>query len=52
MRCAMTTHAQRDLRKEPAIMRTLVRAAQMNFGIGVTVTNPGAVRVGDTVEVV
>jgi len=52
MRCAMTTHAQRDLRKEPAIMRTLVREAQMNFGIGVTVTAPGIVCVGDRVEVV
>jgi uncharacterized protein len=52
MRCAMTTHAQRDLPKEPSIMRSLVRDAQMNFGVGVNVTSPGAVRIGDTVEIV
>lgn len=52
IRCAMTTHAQPGLPKEPAIMRTLVRDAKMNFGIGLKITVAGAVGVGDTVEVV
>ncbi len=50
MRCAMTTHAQGDLPKEPAIMRTLVRDAEMNFGAAITVTGAGTVEIGDVVE--
>jgi uncharacterized protein len=52
MRCAMTTHAQKALCKDPSIMRVLVRHAQMNFGVGLSVTSPGAVKLGDCVEVV
>lgn len=50
MRCAMVTHLQRDLPKDPGIMRGLVRELEMNFGVGVQVSLPGRVRVGDEVK--
>jgi len=52
MRCAMTTWPQDDLPKAPAIMRSLVRHAQQNLGIGLWVVSPGKIRVGDSVELI
>lgn len=51
MRCGMTTHAQPGLAKDPRIMRVLVRDCGMNLGAGVTVREPGLVRVGDAIRV-
>ena len=50
VRCAMTTHSQPDLPKDPTIMRTLVREANQHLGVYASVQSPGAVAVGDTVE--
>ncbi len=47
MRCAMTTHAQGELPKDPAIMRTLVRESGMNLGVGAQVLRAGEVSLGD-----
>ena len=52
MRCSMVVWAQSDLPKDPSIMRTLVREAQQNLGIGLVVTQPGPVALGDPVEFV
>lgn len=51
MRCGMTHHAQADLPKEPDIMRALVRETGMTLGVGASVVTPGALRLGDSVEV-
>jgi len=50
LRCAMTTWPQGDLPSDPSIMRTLVRETRQNLGIGLSVTAPGAIAVGDAVE--
>ncbi|MEE9286022.1 MAG: MOSC domain-containing protein [Dehalococcoidia bacterium] len=50
VRCAMTTHAQRDLPPDPSVMRALVRHAKQNLGVYASVLTPGAVAVGDPVE--
>ena len=47
MRCAMTTHAQAELPKDPTIMRTLVRESGMNLGVGAQVLRAGEISVGD-----
>lgn len=48
-RCVMTTHAQGDLPKDPAIMRTLVRAANQTVGVYATTSDKGVVSTGDPV---
>lgn len=50
-RCAVPTHPVDELPKDPRIMRTLVRATHHVAGIYALVERPGAVREGDTVEV-
>jgi hypothetical protein len=49
-RCVMITHGFGDLPKDPGLMRTLVREAAGIFGVYASVAEPGAVRVGDAVE--
>jgi hypothetical protein len=51
VRCVMTTLPQGDLPKDPAVLRTIVRDAGQNLGAYATVATPGAVAVGDRVEI-
>jgi uncharacterized protein YcbX len=50
-RCVMTTLAQPELEKDATVLRTIVRDADQNVGVYATITTPGQVKVGDTVEV-
>jgi uncharacterized protein len=50
-RCAMATNAQKEIPKDPGILRTLVEAADQNLGIYASVLKIGEVRVGDVVEI-
>lgn len=49
-RCAMTTHAQAELAKDPSVLRSIVEAADQNLGIYASVIAAGDVRVGDPVD--
>ncbi len=49
-RCVMTTHGFEDLRKDPGVMRSLVREAGGNLGVYAAVETPGHVKVGDAIE--
>jgi len=49
-RCVMVTLPQDDLPVERRILRTLVRETKMDFGIGLTVVEPGHIAEGDPVE--
>ncbi|RIL04584.1 MAG: Fe-S oxidoreductase [Proteobacteria bacterium] len=51
-RCVMITHGFADLPRDPALMRVVVREADQNVGVYANVTAPGAVQVGDPVELV
>ena len=50
VRCGMTMHAQRDLPKDPTVLRSIVRDAGQNLGVYANVGGCGGVRVGDAVE--
>jgi uncharacterized protein YcbX len=49
-RCGMTTHAQKDLPKDPSVLRSIVREADQNMGIYASVISTGRVMVDDVVE--
>ncbi len=49
-RCVMVTHGFDDLEKDPGVMRSLVRETGGNLGVYARVETPGAMRVGDAVE--
>jgi len=51
MRCGMTMQAQRDLPKDPSVLRSIVKDANQNLGNYATVIKTGEVRVGDRVEI-
>jgi hypothetical protein len=51
VRCVMTTQAQSSLTKDPSVLRTIVRDANQNLGVYASVTSPGAIEVGDRVEI-
>ncbi len=52
VRCSMTVQQTGDLPKDPKVLRTIVRESEQNVGAYATVCLPGAVRVGDTLELV
>lgn len=51
VRCGMTIQAQKDLPKDPSILRSIVKDADQNLGVYASVVTAGDVRVGDVVEV-
>ena len=50
-RCAMATNAQKEIPKDPSILRSLVEVANQDLGMYASVVKAGEVRVGDVVEV-
>jgi uncharacterized protein len=50
MRCGMTIQAQKDLPKDPSVLRSIVKDADQNLGMYASVVVGGMVRVGDAVE--
>lgn len=50
VRCGMTTHAQKELPKDPTVLRSIVRDAGQNLGIYASAINSECVRAGDPVE--
>jgi uncharacterized protein YcbX len=51
-RCGMTTHPQKDLPKDPSVLRSIVKEANQNMGIYASVVTRGRVSIGDPVELV
>ena len=49
-RCAMTTHSQAELPKDPSVLRSIVEAADQNLGVYASVIKSGEIRVGDPVD--
>jgi uncharacterized protein YcbX len=49
-RCGMTTHAQKDLPKDPSVLRSIVKEANQNLGVYASVIRSGRVSEGDEVE--
>lgn len=49
MRCVMPTLEQKDIPKDPRVLRTIVREANQNLGSYATVTRGGEISVGDEV---
>ncbi|MGB4780460.1 MOSC domain-containing protein, partial [Candidatus Methylomirabilis sp.] len=50
IRCAMPTHAQADLPRDPSVLRTIVRKANQSLGLYASVIEAGSVATGDPVE--
>ena len=50
VRCGMPTHAQRDLPKDPSVLRSIVRDADQKLGVYASVIKAGSVSKGDQVE--
>lgn len=50
-RCAMATNAQKEIPKDPSILRSLVEEADQNLGMYASVVKAGEVRIGDVVEI-
>ena len=50
VRCGMTTKAQKELDKDPSVLRTIVKEANQNLGVYASVAKNGAAREGDEVE--
>lgn len=49
-RCGMTTHAQKDLPKDPSVLRSIVKDADQNLGMYASVVKVASVKQGDAVE--
>jgi uncharacterized protein YcbX len=52
VRCGMTTNAQKELAKDPSVLRTIVKEGNQNLGVYASVVKHGAVREGDRVELI
>lgn len=50
IRCGMTTHSQKEIPKDPSVLRSIVREADQALGVYANVTTVGTVSVGDVVE--
>jgi uncharacterized protein YcbX len=50
VRCGMPTHAQRDLAKDPSVLRSIVKDADQKLGVYASVIRAGSVSKGDQVE--
>ena len=51
-RCGMTVRPQADLEYDKTILRTVVKEADQNLGVGAHCQEAGTIRVGDAVEIV
>ena len=51
-RCVMTTNAQQELPKDPAVLRTVTQLNDVCFGVFAAVDQPGLVRVGDALTAI
>ncbi len=51
-RCGMTTHAQKNIPKDPSVLRSIVRDAEQNLGVYASVLKIGSVALGDRVELI
>jgi uncharacterized protein YcbX len=49
-RCVMTTLAQRDLPKDPGILRTAAQHNQVNVGVYASVLQDGKIQRGDSIK--
>jgi uncharacterized protein YcbX len=49
-RCVMTTLAQRDLPKDPGILRTAAQHNQVNVGVYASVLQGGKIQRGDSIR--
>jgi len=49
-RCVMTTHGFDDLKKDPSVMRALVRETDGNLGVYAKPVKPGRIQAGDAVR--
>jgi uncharacterized protein YcbX len=52
VRCAIPGRAQRDLKKDAGLLRTIVRELDQNLGVYASILEPGRVSVGDPVQLV
>lgn len=52
IRCAMPMHAQKDLRRDPSVLRTIVRESNQCVGLYASIAEAGRVRNDDPVRVV
>ncbi|MDQ1639549.1 MAG: uncharacterized protein QOF62_2888 [Pyrinomonadaceae bacterium] len=52
VRCGMASNAQKELAKDPSVLRTIVKEANQNLGVYASVAKHGAVREGDRVDLV
>ena len=52
VRCGMTMHAQKDLPKDPSVLRSIVKDADQNMGMYSSVVSGGRVAVGDQVKLI
>jgi uncharacterized protein YcbX len=50
-RCVMTTLAQADLPKDPAILKAAAQHNEVRVGVYASIVKPGAIRIGDAVTV-
>lgn len=49
-RCSMVVHAQAELARDRTVLRALVHETGHSHGVAADVVEPGAVAIGDEVE--